>query len=34
MENKNYEIVVCSNCGETKLKWEIVCPKCKKMNSK
>jgi len=34
MKDKDYEIVVCPHCGETKLKWEIVCPKCKKTSSR
>ncbi len=34
IKNKDYDIVVCSHCGETKLKWEIVCSKCKKTSSR
>ena len=27
MKDKDYEIVVCPHCGETKLKWENCVPK-------
>ena len=27
--NNSDVIVICSNCGKTKLKWETVCPHCK-----
>lgn len=25
-------IVVCSNCGKTKLSWEVICTNCKKVD--
>jgi len=34
LANKDDVVVVCSNCGKTKLKWETVCPHCKEVDIK
>ena len=31
---ENDVIQVCTKCGKTKLKWEIVCPNCSQTQGK
>jgi hypothetical protein len=31
---ENDVIVVCTNCGKTKLAWELLCTSCKQTQGK